>query len=107
MADKHCVARNARLISIIASLRGKLRYIYRAAKGRYKIQSEALIDKEKNTAKLRINLAHLSSDLRYSNALLLRLRAACVLYALHPINEFDVPSVRKNAQSKNTRVQLP
>jgi hypothetical protein len=63
--------------------------------------------KPTSTAKLRIDLAHLSSDLRYSNALPLRLRAACAPHALHPIDEFDAPSVRKDAQPKNTRVQPP
>jgi hypothetical protein len=63
--------------------------------------------KPTSTAKLRIDLAYLPSDLRYSDALPLRLRAACAPYALHPIDEFDAPSVRKDAQPENTRVQPP
>jgi hypothetical protein len=66
-------------------------------------------DKEEatSTAKLRIDLAYLTSDLRYSDALPLRSRIACALYALHPIDEFDAPSVRKDTQPKNIRVQPP
>ena len=63
-----------------------------------------------STAKLRIDLVHLSSDLKYSTALPsspLRLRAACVPHALHPTDEFDAPSVRKDTQPENTRVQPP
>ena len=69
------------------------------------IRSEALTDKEEawGTTELRIDLAHLSSDLKYPNALPLRLRAACVPYARHPTNEFDAPSVRKNTQSENAQ----
>jgi hypothetical protein len=63
--------------------------------------------KPTSTAELRIDLAYLSSDLKYSNALPLRLRAACVSHALHPTDEFDAPSVRKDTQPKNTRVQPP
>ena len=63
--------------------------------------------KPTSTAKLRIDLAYLPSDLKYSDALPLRLRAACVPYALHPTDEFDAPSVRKDAQPKNTRMQPP
>jgi hypothetical protein len=61
-----------------------------------------------STAKLRIDLVHLSTDPKYSNALPsspLRLRAACVPHALHPTDEFDAPSVRKDTQPENTRVQ--
>jgi hypothetical protein len=61
--------------------------------------------KPTSTAELRIDLAYLSSDLKYSNALPLRLRAACVPHALHPTDEFDAPSVRKDTQPENTRVQ--
>jgi len=69
-------------------------------RGRYtntNIQSEALTDKEeayepRRSAKM--DLAHLSSDPKYSNALPLRLRAACVLHKLRPTDEFDA-SVRK------------
>ena len=46
VADKHCVARDARPVPGVASLRRKLRCVHRAAKGRCKIQSEALTDKE-------------------------------------------------------------
>jgi hypothetical protein len=63
-----------------------------------------------STAKLRIDLVHLSSDPKCSNALLsspLRLRAACVPHALHPTDEFDAPSVRKDTQPENIRVQPP
>ena len=56
--------------------------------------------------KLRIDLVHLSSDPKYSNALP-HLRAACVPHALHPTDEFDAPSVRKDTQLENTRVQPP
>jgi hypothetical protein len=54
-----------------------------------------------STAKLRVDLFHLSSDPKYSNALPsspLRLRAACVPHTLHPTDEFDAPSVRKDTQ---------
>ena len=37
----------------------------------------------------------------------LRLRAACVPHALHPTDEFDAPSVRKDMKPENTRVQPP
>jgi hypothetical protein len=60
--------------------------------------------KPTSTTELRIDLVHLSSDLKYSNALPLRLRAACVPHALHPTDEFDPPSVRKNTQPENERV---
>ena len=81
-------------------------------RGRYtntNIQSEALADKEeayepRRSAK--IGLAHLSSDPKYSNALPLPLRAACVLHVLHPTDGFDA-SVRKDTQPENTRVQPP
>jgi hypothetical protein len=76
-------------------------------RGRHALrQSEALIDKRKPTsvAKLRIDLAYLSSDPRYSNAFPLRLRAACAPHALHPVNEFDALSVRNNTKPRNTRV---
>ena len=63
--------------------------------------------KPTSTTELRIGLAHLSSDLKYSNALPLRLCAACVPHALHPTDEFDAPSVRKDEQPENTRVQPP
>jgi hypothetical protein len=46
VADKHRVAGDARPVPGVASLRGKLRCVHRAAKGRCKIQSEALTDKE-------------------------------------------------------------
>jgi hypothetical protein len=46
VADKHCVVRDARPVPGVASLRRKLRCVHRAAKGRCKIQSEALTDKE-------------------------------------------------------------
>src|SRR5438045_745269 len=46
MTDNHCVARDVPLVPGVASLRGKLRCVYRAAKERCKIQSEALTDKE-------------------------------------------------------------
>ena len=61
-----------------------------------------------STAKLRIDPVHLSSDPKYSSALSslpLRLRAACVPHVLHPTDEFEPPSVRKDTQSENTRVQ--
>jgi len=61
-----------------------------------------------STAKLRIDPVHLSSDPKYSSALSslpLRLRAACVPHVLHPTDEFEPPSVRKDTQSANTRVQ--
>ena len=51
--------------------------------------------KPTSTTELRIGLAHLSSDLKYSNALPLRLRVACVPYALRPTDEFDAPSVQE------------
>jgi hypothetical protein len=79
-------------------------------RGRHALrQSEALTDKRKPTsmAKLRIDLAYLSSDPKYSNALPLRLRAACAPHALHPGNEFDASSVRNNTKPKNIRVQPP
>jgi hypothetical protein len=60
--------------------------------------------KPAGTTELRIDLTHLSSDLRYLNALPLRLGVACVPYALHLTNEFDAPSVRKNTQPENERV---
>jgi hypothetical protein len=79
-------------------------------RGRHALgQSEALTDKRKPTsiAKLRIDLAYLLSDPKYSNTLPLRLRAACAPHALHPVNEFDAPSVRNNTKPRNTRVQPP
>jgi hypothetical protein len=79
-------------------------------RGRHTLrQSEALTDKRKPTsiAKLRIDLAYLSSDLKYSNALPLRLRAACALHALYPINKFDAPFVRSDTEPENIRVQPP
>jgi hypothetical protein len=60
-----------------------------------------------STAELRIDLAYLSSDPKYSNALPLRLRAAYVPPALHPTDEFNRPSIHKNTQPENTRVQPP
>jgi hypothetical protein len=63
-----------------------------------------------STANLRIDLAHLSSNPKYSNALPsspLRFRAAGVPHALHPTDEFDAPSVRKDTQPENTRVEPP
>jgi hypothetical protein len=63
-----------------------------------------------STTKLRIDLVYLSSGPKYSNALPsspLRLRAACVPHTLHPTDEFDAPSVRKDAQPENIRVQPP
>ena len=53
-----------------------------------------------------MDLAHLSSDPKYSNALPLRLRAACVLHKLRPTDEFDA-SVRNDTLPENTRVQPP
>jgi hypothetical protein len=60
--------------------------------------------KPAGTTVLRIDLAHLSSDLKYPNVLPLRLRAACIPYALHPTKESDAPSVHKNTQPENERV---
>jgi hypothetical protein len=109
VADKHRVARDARPVPGGASLRGKLRCVHRAAKERYTYNPRRSPIKRKptSTAELRIDLAYLSSDLKYSNALPLRLRAACVSHALHPTDEFDAPSVRKDTQPENTRVQPP
>jgi hypothetical protein len=79
-------------------------------RGRHALrQSEALTDKRKPTsmAKLRIDLVYLSSDPGYSNALPLRLRAACASHALYPADEFDAPSVRNNTKPRNIRVQPP
>jgi hypothetical protein len=75
-----------------------------------KIRSEALTDKEEACElrrSARVSLAHLSSDPKYSNALPLRLRAACVPHALRPTDEFDAPSVRKDTQPESTRMQPP
>jgi hypothetical protein len=75
-----------------------------------KTRPEALTDKEEACElrrSARVSLAHLSSDPKYSNALPLRLRAACVPHALHPTDEFDAPSVRKDTQPESTRVQPP
>jgi hypothetical protein len=77
-------------------------------RGRHALrQFEALTDKRKPTsiAKLRIDLAYLSSDLKYSNALFLRLRAACALYALYPIDKFNALFVRSDIEPENIRVQ--
>ena len=81
-------------------------------RGRYtntNTQSEALADKDeayepRRSAK--IGLTHLSSDPKCSNALPLRLRAACILHSFRPTDEFDA-SVRKDTQPENTRVQPP
>jgi hypothetical protein len=81
-------------------------------RGRYtntNTQSEAPADKEeayepRRSAKMRP--AHLSSYPKYSNALPLRLSAACVLHALHPTDKFDA-YVCKDTQPENTRVQPP
>src|SRR5271170_6300119 len=63
--------------------------------------------KPTSTAELWIDLAHLSNDPKYSNALPLRLRATCVPHALHPTDKFDAHSVRKDTQPESTRVQPP
>jgi hypothetical protein len=79
-------------------------------RGRHTLeQSEALIDKRKSAsmAKLRIDFVYLLSGPKYSSALPLRLRAACVLHALHPADEFDAPSVRNDTKPRNIRVQPP
>jgi hypothetical protein len=73
-------------------------YLIRGRFTNTKIQSEALTDKES----AEIGLAHLSSDPKYSNALPLRLCAACVPYALHPTDEFDAPP---SVRTSNLRTQ--
>ena len=60
-----------------------------------------------STTELRIDLAHLSSDLKYSNALPLRLRAALRSTRASPDRRIRPPSVRKNTQPENTGVQPP
>jgi len=107
------IARSGRctglLVILGGSLRGKLRCVNRAAKERYHYNPRCSPVKRKptNTAELRIDLAYLSSDLKYSNALSLRLRAACVSHWLYPTDEFDAPSVRKDTQPETARVQPP
>ena len=106
VADKHRVARDVPGGTLP---RGKLRCVHQAAKERYTYNPRRSPVKRKptSTAELRIDLAYLSSDLKYPNALPLRLLAACVSHALHPTDEFDRPSVRKDTQPENTRVQPP
>jgi hypothetical protein len=95
--------------ALIERLRGvTARYSIRSLiRGRHALrQSEELTDKRKSTnmAKLRIDLVYLSSDLKYLNALPLRLRAVCALHAFHSVNEFDALSVRNDTKPRNIRV---
>lgn len=82
-------------------------------RGRYtntKIQSEALADKKgayKPRRSAKVGPACLLRDPKCSNALPLRLRAACVPHPLHQTDEFDAPSVHKGTQSGSTKVQPP
>jgi hypothetical protein len=109
VADKHRVARDARLVPGVASLRGKLRCVHRAAKGRCKIQSEALTDKEEAyeygeaVGRPRPPIERSKVLERPSSTLTRSLRST----RASPMDEFDAPSVRKDAQPKNTGVQPP
>ena len=85
---------------LLSSMRGQLA-------PRHGLRRSPTKRKPTSTVKLRIDLAYLSSDPKCSDALPLRLRAACVPHTLHPTDEFDAPSVRNDTKPENTRVQPP